>query len=69
MICPNCSERMLCVNSYNDPDTNQTARKYKCECGKITYTLETDTAKNGHMLEALSILSKRNENRRKNQNG
>lgn len=61
MICPKCKRRMTGADSFNDPDTMQTARFYKCECGNSIHTMEMiyDT------LKVSLLLSKRREKRRK----
>ena len=56
MICPKCYKRMKCVNSFNEPETMRTARRYTCTCGEELYTMEQkhDT-----------VLAKRDKKRRR----
>lgn len=41
MICPNCYQRMKCVDTFNEAAKLQTARRYCCKnCKKTIYTIE-----------------------------
>lgn len=41
MICPDCRVRMRCSDTYHDPVSRKTARRYKCpKCRRKMYTLE-----------------------------
>ena len=60
MICPKCHKRMKCVNSFNEPETMRTARRYKCTCGEELYTME----QKHDILDVITVLAKKDRKRR-----
>lgn len=47
MICLDCKVRMRCSDTYHDPVSMKTARRYKCpKCRKKIYTMEVEGNKN-----------------------
>lgn len=61
MICPKCHKRMKCVNSFNEPETMITARRYTCKCGEELYTME----QKHDILDVVTVLAKRCEKGRR----
>ena len=61
MICPDCKQRMSCINTFNEKEKMRTARCYRCECGKTLYTMETVV----DILEASYVLAGRQKGRKR----